>query len=384
MNLIEQIKKQLQTRKRCKQLVKDKMYDQIYIEYGYDIYYKYVPRNIRRQDAKQLFEKGEWLELYAKHRYDYNSYLPKMREIDVISETGCKQKGIKERMKYKVKKDAIPIMLSMAMIPPYMIKLSALKNDSFREKNERIVEDSLDEYNEYIQKYAEIINSMNLTDFQILVKIMFDIAKESQKNNREQNSIQVNEYFGYERLYFYSGGKGVCRHKADDMVAKLNVINPDFNARVVNTFLYSKEESLEEYDIKEKIKGNHAVVAVDITTPNCTLILDPEWKTISVLDRGKIKYISAMPGYVSDLKKTMVNSQRLWKTYVYRTTTEFNQEMVATIMSFVKEINYEEITTYFGQEAVCQAWGIVLEKESIYNKTIQKTDEYQPNVIDGR
>ena len=107
----------------------------------------------------------------------------------------------------------------------------------------------IEEYDEYIQKYAQEIKNMNLTDTQIFAKVMYDMWKEIQGYAEPQNDI-----IGYYRLTLKKEGRGVCRNFADDLTAKLNKINPEYNAR--NLTVYMDDGSYRLANIERTIIEN--------------------------------------------------------------------------------------------------------------------------------
>ena len=114
--IIEQVLRTKERYKDVKLLLKKKNYDEIFTKYGQNIYSKSVPYKVRKKDADNLFEQGRYEEIFRKHGYiKYENYLEKMREIDVLTETGSKPKATIERIKYWFKIKFAPFLLSAAL-----------------------------------------------------------------------------------------------------------------------------------------------------------------------------------------------------------------------------------------------------------------------------
>ena len=125
------------------------------------------------------------------------------------------------------------------------------------------------------------------------------------------------EPLGFSRLALYIDKVGVCRNFADDITAKLNAINPEYNARNIVVYMSGEEYNLANIDRniietnetvagedKEQesgdgivsITGNHMVTAVDVPDENITLILDPTNPGIGVFRNGQIYMFSTPDG----------------------------------------------------------------------------------------
>ena len=137
----------------------------------------------------------------------------------------------------------------------------------------------------------------------------------------------------FPRLDMTEGGVGVCRNMADDVTAKLNAINPEYNARNLTVYLDSEELTSEGFSMadikrnilednetvveentenqdgadnsegekedknelteaqKEKLSkyvGNHLVTALDLKEEDVTLIIDSTNCNLGVFEDGKI------------------------------------------------------------------------------------------------
>ncbi len=172
-------------------------------------------------------------------------------------------------------------------------------------------QEDLIEYDQNLAEYAKYINSLNLSEMETIMKVMDDEWKDIKGYG--EPSIDP---LGFQRLVFKDeNGVGVCRNLADDMTAKLNAINPDFEA--TNVYIYaSLDEPMRMADInrvdlshhdnsgnekQEKNKlakfheffwGNHMVTLVKIKSDNAILIIDPTNPSINVLDDSQIRMLS--------------------------------------------------------------------------------------------
>lgn len=164
-------------------------------------------------------------------------------------------------------------------------------------------------YNKEIAKYCDEIKKLNLTDLQLLIKLIDDLWKKIDGYNSEAESLP-----GFNRVYLSMKKQGCCRHFAEDIAAKLNYINPKYNARKINVNVYG-EFNKNSYRIPIKTKiikneykkvnvvdfknvdlskyANHAVCAVDIPHKNITLIIDPTNRWIGYMKGGKILQFDA-------------------------------------------------------------------------------------------
>ena len=117
----------------------------------------------------------------------------------------------------------------------YGIQKSSYKN--ICDKNTLTYEDEIEAYDKFLEDYATYINSLNLNDLEIIIKVMIDTLNQIDGYGRADNLIS-----GYYGLSFMLEGKGVCTSFADDFTRKMNKINPKYNAR--NVVVYVDEDKL--------------------------------------------------------------------------------------------------------------------------------------------
>lgn len=169
---------------------------------------------------------------------------------------------------------------------------------------------------------------MNLTDLQTVMKVMDDMWENIDGYGEPKIDSVV-----FPRLDMTEGGVGVCRNMADDVTAKLNAINPEYNARNLIVYLDSEELTSEGFSMadikrnilednetvveentenqdgadnsegkkedknelteaqKEKLSkyvGNHLVTAIDLKEDDVTLIIDSTNCNLGVFEDGEI------------------------------------------------------------------------------------------------
>lgn len=173
-------------------------------------------------------------------------------------------------------------------------------------KNSKTYEMVIDKYDNYVQEYANYINSLGLTDLEIIMKVMKDSWGNIQGYGKPDELVT-----GYFRLAFQEEGKGVCSSFADDFTAKINAINPKFNAENLYVYLHnddydqvnrvniernildSSTPEVTEESKKAKKYGNHLVTKIEIPEQNLTLIVDSTNLLIGVMKNGKISILNS-------------------------------------------------------------------------------------------
>lgn len=168
-----------------------------------------------------------------------------------------------------------------------------------------------------INQYADNVSKMGLTDLELFMKLQDDMYNSIQGYGNPK--LDIDGYFGVDIGQDY--GTGVCRNMADDIVHKLNAINPDYNARMfivkaesgnfdepdihknVEPVIWAKGTRFDNTQIRSivsmanlvtanddvfNVLGNHAVVAVDLKKDNLTLIIDPTNTCLGVFKDGEI------------------------------------------------------------------------------------------------
>lgn len=317
----KELKKHAVTKKRFKAILalrKNKKYDKIYQLYGRTIYNLATPSKIRKREVERLMDEGRFEEIYAKFgKTKYVENLDEMYETDIYNETG-KKPDIFKKLKFLLVNKIMPItMASTVFFPTATVAATEINTRKMKSENAIQYAEEIENYDKKIEKYAQKVNSMHLSDIQVFMKVMSDMWKEI------DGYATPKEYdvMGFWRLSLNEEGVGVCRNFSDDITAKLNAINPKYNARNVVVYMGEEEYNLanidrniiqnnntvasndeqensneeEEIDIT-KFFGNHAVTAVDIPEQNITLILDPTNPGIGVFKDGQIYMFSTPDG----------------------------------------------------------------------------------------
>ena len=253
------------------------------------------------------------------------------------------------------------------------------KNNNFNE---------IQSYIQNIEDYGKEVRKMDLTQTELLMKVTDDMWGSIKGYGNPKKDL-----IGFMGLDLATEeGVGVCRNMAEDVARKLNAIDEEYNARVINVY-YSGEgyeianidrniikEDEEKKETKEqntdaeetigedstltKIVGNHAVVALDIKEDNATLILDPTNPGIGVYQNGKVTMFNSKG---VDYKPTQTLN------WLNRGIDAFNIP-IEYISSFkITNLNYDELNEKYGVEAQNKALDSVREKEKTFKDTIKIT-----------
>ena len=301
------------------QLMKEKKYDEIYQKYGRETYLRVVSNKHQIHDIDKLMDEGRFFELYEKYGEKiYRDYLREMKKVDVENELGIKFKfnnylffeNMTQNLKI-IRNQAEKVMLGLAIVSGGFSTMISSQYDQVIENNSKVYQSEIKDYDEEKKTYAEHINSMNLSDLEIIMKVMNDMW----------NSIDgyktpdMYDAIGYPRLALYMDGYGVCRNMADDFTARMNAINPNYEACNLNVYLKEAEinnirrttlvnyniiadnsEQEENIDYKSEIisnlTGNHMVSCVKLKEDDVLLIVDPTNPSIGVLKNGEITMLS--------------------------------------------------------------------------------------------
>ncbi len=301
------------------QLMKEKKYDEIYQKYGRETYLRVVSNKHQIRDIDKLMDEGRFFELYEKYGEKiYRDYLREMKKVDVENELGIKFKfnnylffeNMTQNLKI-IRNQAAKVMLGLTIVSGGFSTMISSQYDQVIENNSKVYQSEIKDYDEEIKTYAEHINSMNLSDLEIIMKVMNDMW----------NSIDgyktpdMYDAIGYPRLALYMDGYGVCRNMADDFTARMNAINLNYEACNLNVYLKEAEinnirrttlvnyntiagnsEQEENIDYKSEIisnlTGNHMVSCVKLKEDDVLLIVDPTNPSIGVLKNGEITMLS--------------------------------------------------------------------------------------------
>lgn len=261
---------------------------------------------IDKQKLKKMLAEGRYEDIYQVFGEKvYNRYINKYIRSDVEFENGDNknaQKIINSTPRHK--KRSCIAFLTLLVFSKIVV---------FATLRETSISDSKDKYGDLIKKYnavtKEYVDNLNLDgydDIDIFMKLFDDL-----RNNVVYGEPEI-DAVGYMRIDAMLG-KGVCRHMADDIAYKLNLINPKYNAKTVEVYLtddviacvanlnYMTEvdeennentENVDSPNTSSKRKANHRVVFVDLPERNLTLVLDPTNGSMGYLHDGEIDLIN--------------------------------------------------------------------------------------------
>ena len=378
----ENIKLSKEDKKKIKQFIKQKQYDEVFYSYGRKAYMRYVPEKEREKLLRKYADEGRYEDIYLRFgERRYNSFLVSAT-FDEIKMT----KGLGHAIFWKTKHDFFKSLKAIGL----MVALSAtsLPVATGVEIAENSVKYS-DEIQAYIDKnqdYADEIRQLGLNDLETFMLVTYDMWENIQGYKTPQKDIT-----GFLELDLSSeDGYGVCRNMAKDVQKKLNMINPRYNARTIivqtNTdqikmpnirrnIIREKTEETYQYgtiftEFYKKIAGNHEIVLVDISGQNITLALDPTNPAIGVYSDGKI---------------IILNPTRGDNTYDIRGYNTIQQDgnisEIGTIASdYIKSyidsgITLDEAREMYGLDAQQFALDSALGKRMILSKEFESFDD---------
>lgn len=304
-------------RKKIKELKQCRNYDDIYRMYGQKVYLKNVSRKYKREDRNKLYAEGKFWELQEKYGKNYfNFNMGNIIAEDIYQNTGDDLKAVNTRWfynalyqaKFCLKYVAIILLTSTIVIT---LESRKLVNEE-EKKNEIVYEKEIDAYNEMVENYANNLDIKNKDDLEIIMGVVADMW-DSVVGYR---SPEI-DAMGYYRLDVQNGFS-VCRGMADDITAKLNAINPDYNARNLVVNFQSKkwvpadierlildngssnssetEDGVYTNSFLDKFMGNHMITLVDLKKDNITLAIDSTNAGIGVLKNGKLVMFNNLEG----------------------------------------------------------------------------------------
>lgn len=320
-------------------------------------------KKIRFKDIKiisQLLRSKNYDEIYKR----YGKFMYKLFEISRISqevkyEGGTKFDDLKQIIDVHLKE----IFYFCVIYLTYLFL--AMPNDVQKDikataRSENI--DKISEYEKYVDDYLESNDFTGLSDLEIFMKLMQYEHQEMLYGTPKQ------EITGYYRVQMLDG-KGVCRNIADDLAYRLNLINPEYNAKMicVNSsygnwvknddkmqiapdYNFNNEEidkdNKELEEIKKRLFPNHAVTMINIPGEDYALILDPTNSGIGVISNGKIDMFNSDNEnyYVTELANALLMG------YDIRFSTELNE-----LKSYFTKHSLEELNELYGLDAQNEA-----------------------------
>lgn len=379
-------------------LCKEKQYDKIFELYGQQIYNIVVPKKYKEIDIKKLIEQGKFEQISSKYgAKTYKKYSDYIKAQKKYLETGSKTSVRVNRIKNFLIRHFLPTAFSTTLLLPAAVAPVFIVNEQ-KQKEKNIIEyqQEIEEYNDRIAKYAEEINSMELNDMQIIMKVMSDMWESIDGYGNPEMDLA-----GLYRLDLYDGGAGVCRNMADDVTAKLNAINPEYNARNMACYIDENAGINEFADIERsfadvgniqtgddnehsessgnntgaKLLGNHMVTIVDIPVQNVTLVIDPTNPGLGVFKDGEIHMSFSETGQgieISPIGQFVIEAKGVM---------EVGEAIVKSLLP--SDYSLDELQEIYGVEAQNKA---LMELEKIYdmqggNKALDILKEAESSTI---
>ena len=293
-------------KEEIKRLKNDKNYEEIYRRFGRKTYLRNAPFSYRKKDMAKLLKEGKYQDIFYKYGKDVTS----KAQYEEIKE---KQGRIKALL-WKFKRNMKIVGLSLGIASSSLVLAQPKNTEAIVNKNEVKYENEIEIYNKKIKKYAQWINSLNLNDLQIFMKVIDDMWNQIEGYKEPELDI-----IGFLELDLArKDGYGVCRNMASDVAKKLNAINPEYNARTMfvtvghdgkyeiadvevkiledneTVNIDSRRESTE--DKMADFFGNHMITLVDIKSDNLIMVLDPTNPGIGIYQNGKIEMLNSVKG----------------------------------------------------------------------------------------
>lgn len=295
-----------------KQLKMSEQYDKIYEYLGSSIYKKYTPIVVQAEDIYDLINRNEYDVLYKKYgERIYGLLLPVIKRcaLETKEPRYLHVKGkVTTNLKAAIATALIVLASLNAVADAFVASIFGFSYNTGLEEysGDEELKSVLKGYDASIKEYADYINSLHLSDLEVIVKVMDDMWQ-----NIDGYSTTVEGYsneFAYNRLALYHLGYGCCRHMADDFTARMNAINPKYEAYnlvvnlgdiiwndTVRTVLDEEEDSTitgeEDFGIITLLKdriGNHMVTCLKLPGIDLPVIVDPTNPSISIIKNGKI------------------------------------------------------------------------------------------------
>lgn len=389
------------SRERIKELKKNKKYDEIYIEFGMGAYNKYVPTYVRQADLKKLKQEGRYEDIYNKHgKAKYNAVLTDAMYRE-IKETKGTLKAILYKTGQKISATAKKLGFATAFSFLSLSSMLALETESTIKENAAKYENEIEDYNTNISNYADKVNSKELNDVQVFMKVMDDMW-----GNIKGYATPQKDITGFLELDLADEeGYGVCRNMANDVAKKLNEINPQYNARAIvvkmgesgyytmadierniletnETVTEEKKENNEQNvqndildNVVSGIIGNHMVTLVDISEYNLTLVLDPTNPGIGIYRDGQIIMLNSAKENGLELEAKEYTNAVVFKggiDGIVNTTKDYLNSYKKPTLSF------EEIEEKFGLEAQNTA---LKEVREMFKEDIKISEENKEDII---
>lgn len=366
-------------------LVENSLYDKIYYYFGSDTYKRYTPVTIQVRDIYILMIEQKYYHLYEKYGNKvYSILLPYIKRQDIKNELGkapilIVSPKFKQNLISAIITIAVTGLLgNIALSSLIVYSLSRLSTDLEDQGYDLVELDKyLEDYDKSVKAYADYIKGLGLSDLETIVKVIDDMW-----NNIDGYSLNVDGYVNnpaYFRLALYKLGRGNCKHMSDDFTARMNAINPKYNA--YNLYVYMEEISVNNTDrdildndpentsstsaadrgilgevlqdyLKHRI-GNHAVSCITIPDTEIKLAVDPTNPSIGIILNGEIVTLTD-----SRVKNMKICSDT---TLGFRISNadELVEYLKDYFRSYFSAPNYDDMNDSYGKEAQNEALEIL-------------------------
>ena len=429
----EVIKKLKETGKLelLRKLLEGKHYDEIYNLFGKTVYMLFTPIEHKKKDIKKLLEENNLALIYQKYGSLETMFIKNFRRLkkeeikklleekryvelqntygdkvlqehrfdvyksDIENETGSKFKAKVLSSGSKTVHNLKEAVKSLAIFTTSLGVVMAGKVVQYMDESyEKMLQDNasiIQDYDEEVTEYADYIQDLQLdSDLEVVMKVMDDMWGKIKYGNPTKDVL------GAGRLAFTEAEKvGVCRNIADDFSARMNAINPEYNARnlAVNmdASYYSKDNLANiKRDIQEtnetvvdnenneknennnepqqtgelqreldemfnnidvtKYSGNHMVSIFEPIGKDYTLVVDATNPSIGIIANGEIYMFQTTEGKGLTFKP--IGQLIAAKNYDY---TDVRNEFLKSFISFKSKEELQEISNEWNLEKQNQA-----------------------------
>lgn len=297
--------------KKVLKYVKDNKFDSIYENYGNIPYAVLTPQWYKDADIEILLEEKDYRRLYEKYGSNiFDQYMERRKSNRILKRLHVSRKflDILSIINSFKKICLIACSLGQTLAASYFVFALSMVAIGVAylidtDVNAKTYEREIEQYNLEIEEYANYINSLELTDLEVIKKYMYDMHSNIEyKVSQDYNLID-----GYERLSLYCDSCGVCRDMADDFKARMNAINPEYDVHTIRVYMESADDNyfkylsseeayqsfnrflgLSRYYFLMKLIGNHAVSCLRLED-GTILVVDVTNSWIGVLEDGNIK-----------------------------------------------------------------------------------------------
>lgn len=304
-------------------------------------------------------------------RMKYKKMFKQMADGDKITIKGFSTKMLKIPPKAK-KQMAIKVLSTILIGVSLALPIDTLGMKAMNASNALIYAKQIEDYETRMSNYANELRDMNLTDLQLIMKIVDDMHT----NIRGYDNPEI-DAIGLWRLDAgKSSSTGVCRNMADNVTYILNQVNPNYNAR--NMFVRMNTSGIDIADVDRKINfeyadnlerqgelapsfiANHAIVVFDVPNQSYSLVVDPTNPAFGVLADGKIIMLNDMQGEM---------------TYTPISELTYGMDYHLGIIKNLRNMNGHSTSTDIDIEELRQQWG-----KDAQNRALQEVRTI-PNAI---